>query len=254
MAKGSNFKTLLLIGVLVLGIYILPSAVAKYSGTWEVNNTAGVAGLQCGKCHGYIKDEFAFAVADNVVEAHKNASNNSLFVGPGAIINISGTPDGTDDDVCLMCHQQQQDAAVTGGHTKVVIRVCTDEDCHGDENGDGMCTVYPTGFGGANTSCNVTGRINESVDAHWNFYRPLTEIDSSIGQEEGNYNYNMSFVSCLACHTHVGLDINITRPTKFSLSLNLTDPVLGFNVTDLEVNMSNTTSTTGGKEPGSVWS
>jgi hypothetical protein len=256
MGKSSNKKILLFIAVLILGIYVLPSAVAKYAGshTWEVNESAGVTALQCGKCHTYIKNEITAATNNDTMWAHRNASANASYVGDGMIINITNTPTGSLDDVCWMCHIMEQDALVTGGHTKVVIRVCTDSDCHGDEAGTTSCTVFASGFGGVNTSCNVTGKLNSSADAHWNFYRPLTGYTSSIGNEDDGINYDMGFVACMACHTHVGLDLNITRPQKLSLSLNLTDVITGFNATSLTVNYTNMTSSIGGKEPGSVWS
>ena len=255
MGKNTNIKLLLLIAVFIMGIYVLPSAVAKYTGshTWELNETGGVTSLQCGKCHTYIKNEITNGVTSDAMNAHRNASNNTAYVGVGKIINISNTPTGSLDDVCWMCHVQERDATLSGGHTKVVIRACTDSDCHGDTTGTTSCTIFAAGFsGGANTSCNVTGRINSSTDAHWNFYRPLTRLTSSIGNEDGG-NYDMGFMACLACHTHVGLDLNITRPQKLSLSLNLTSVTAGFNATSLSVNYTNMTSTTGGKEPGSVW-
>jgi hypothetical protein len=258
MGKSSNAKILLFISVLILGIYVLPSAVAKYAGshTWEVNESAGVTALQCGLCHTYIKNEITGAINNDTMNAHMNASNDSAYVGPGQTINISNTPTGSLDDVCWMCHIQELDATVSGGHTKVVIRVCTDEDCHGDQvsdDGVGSCEVFTSGFGGVNSSCNVTGKLNSSADAHWNFYRPLEGFNSTIGNEDGG-NYGMGFVSCMACHTHVGLDLNITRPNKLSLSLNLISVTEGFNATSLTVNYTNMSSSVGGKEPGSVWS
>ncbi len=255
MGKSSNTRTLLFIAVFVLGIYVLPSAVAKYAGshTWEFNETGRVTALQCGKCHTYIKNEINSSIIDDVVNAHTNASANSTYVGPNGIINITNTPAGSLDDVCWMCHVQENDVTVGGGHTKVVIRACTDADCHGDESGTTSCTIFTSGFGGANSSCNVTGQLNSDVDAHWNFYRPLTGFNSTIGNEDGGV-YDMGFVACLGCHTHVGLDLNLTRPNKLSLSLNLTSVTAGFNATSLTVNMSSTNVSVGGKEPGSVWS
>lgn len=248
MGKSSNTKMLLIVAVFITGIYVLPSAVAKYAGshTWEFNGTGRVTALQCGKCHTYIKNEINGSVTKDVMNAHLNASNASAYIGPDKIINISRAATGTLDDVCWMCHVQENDATVTGGHTKVVIRVCTDTDCHGDQTGTTSGSVWDT------DKMNVTGKINSTSDAHWNFYRPLTNFQSTIGNEDGG-NYDFGFVSCLGCHTHVGLDLNLTRPNKLSLSLNLTSVTAGFNATSLIVNMSNRSVSTGGKEPGSVW-
>jgi hypothetical protein len=249
MGKSSNTRTLLIFGLIVLGIYVLPTAVAKFAGshTWEFNRTGGVTSIECGKCHTYIKNEINSSDTVDVMWAHLNASANSSYVGPGLTININNSPSGSLDDVCWMCHVVQNEFATLGGtHTKVVIRVCTDTDCHGNETGP-----YPI-FGEAIR--NVTGRLNNDADAHYNFYRPLTAWTSAIGQENTSLpNYDQGYISCLTCHTHVGLDLNLTRPQKLSLWMTLISVQTGWNATNLTVNMTNTSSVIGGKEPGSLW-
>ncbi|MFQ5800424.1 MAG: hypothetical protein ACE5HH_01725 [Candidatus Hydrothermarchaeales archaeon] len=227
----------------------MPSAVAKYAGshTWELNDTGGAAGLQCGKCHTYIVNEINYSGAvGDVAFVHRNASNYSGYVGSNQLINITYTPSGSLYDVCWMCHVQELDATVTGGHTKVVIRACTDGDCHGDQTNSGSCTLWTD-----DNRCNVTGNINSSTDAHYNFYRPLTAFNSTIGNEDGGV-YDRGYIACLGCHTHVGLDLNLTRPNKLSLTMVLLSTG-EWNATSLTVNYSSTNVSVEGKEPGSVW-
>jgi hypothetical protein len=247
MGKSSDTRTLLIIAVIVLGIYILPSAVAKYTGshTWEFNRTGGVTSIECGRCHIYIVNEINSSNTVDTMWAHRNASTNSSYVGPGGIINISYQPTGSLYDVCWMCHITE-DNAVQGTHTKVVTRVCTDVDCHGNYTGNYTVWGEPIR--------NVTGRISSPADGHSNFYVPLTAWNSTIGNEDvlGSV-YDQGYISCLACHTHVGLDLNLTRPQKLSLWMELISVTTGWNATNLTVNMTNMTSVVGGKEPGSLW-
>ena len=264
---SSRTMVLLLIAVLVLGIYVLPSATAKFAGshTWEFNASTGVTGLKCGKCHVYIVSEInnsnAKALAGNAITAHLNASNATEYIGKGKPLNFSGpgaTWDATYDNVCWMCHVVEGGASVSGTHTRVTIRVCTDVDCHGNYNNqsDDGGTVTSCDIWGED-HCNVTGRINNTADAHRNFYYPLTRYTSPYGNENGGQ-YDYGFVACLACHTHVGLDLNFTRPNKLSARFNLTamtgsTQTSPWNITKLEVNTSSTNTTVGGKAPGSVW-
>jgi len=283
---GKRFL-LLLLAVIVLGIYVLPSAIAKFAGshTWEFNATTRVTALQCGKCHTYIKNEInntnAQMYAGDAISAHLAASNNTNYVSnaSGAPIYIPSLPaswDATYDNVCWMCHTVES-GFTASTHTKVTIRACTDIDCHGNylnytDNGV-SAPAAPTGTNITNCQiwneniCNVTGRINSTSDAHKNFYYPLTAYESPYGNEGGyqygsestaNGKYTYGFVACLACHTHVGLSLNFTRPNELEAEFNLTDMTgtttsAPWNITNLYVNMSSTNFSYGGKDPGSVW-
>ncbi len=253
--RQRNFFSLtafLLIFILVLLIiYALPSATAKFAGshTWEFNSTYGVTALKCGKCHGYIKSEMLSNKTPDALSSHLSASSNSSYVGPGKIINITRTPSGNYDDVCYMCHVVE-DTFTAASHTKVTIRVCTDVDCHGDSTnapGNTSCDLWD------DEHCNVTGRINETDDAHRNFYYPLTKINTSYISEEGKA-YDAGFVACLACHTHVGLDINVTRPYVFYSKYNFTGNLKNgyLNMTEFGINASLLNSSTSQKL-GSAW-
>ena len=49
-------SALLLLAMVVVGIYVLPSVTARFAGshTMEVNTSAGSGGMSCGECHQYI--------------------------------------------------------------------------------------------------------------------------------------------------------------------------------------------------------
>jgi hypothetical protein len=270
MGKSSNTKMLMLMAVFIIGIYVLPTAVAKFAGshTWEFNASTRVLGLQCGKCHQYIVNEInntaANTFAGSAIAAHLRRSNDTDYMNTtGGPINFSRTAgdlNATLDNICWMCHVVEEGAGVTGTHTKVTIRVCTDIDCHGNQNdstdtpGSGTnCAII------GEEKCNVTGRINNSADAHFNFYRPLSELTSPYGDENGGQ-YDYGFAACLACHTHVGLDLNLTRPRRLNLEMTLTNITAPtpWTLDEFSVNLTDVNSTaddplTAGKDPGSVW-
>jgi hypothetical protein len=261
MGKRLNTKMLMLTGVIILGIYVLPSAVAKFAGshTWEFNATTRVTGLQCGKCHQYIVDEInnsdAAQFAGDAVIRHLAASNTSNYINTtGAPLNFSrpATTPATLDNVCWMCHVVEGGSSVVGTHTKTTIRVCTDVDCHGfdgtnnDTGGADCIDVWDE------PHCNVTGRLNSSADAHFNFFQAVDSRTSPYGNENGGF-YSYGFVACLGCHTHVGLDLNLTRPFKLTLAMDLISVDTGWNTTFFDVNDTAKNTTIGGKDFGSVW-
>jgi len=268
---GMDSKALLILALFVIGIYVLPSAVAKFAGshTWEFNASTRVTGLQCGRCHMYIVEEInnseAKKYAGDAITRHLNASNSTDYInsstGPLRFDGPGTSWAATLYNVCWMCHVVEGGTSVTGTHTKVTIRVCTDIDCHGNPMNYTDNFGAPAPATGSNKTscdlwgedhCNVTGRINTTADAHYNFYRAVANYSSPYGNENGGQ-YNYGFIACLACHTHVGLDLNLTRPQKLSLSMKLVSMQTGWNATSLSVNYTNMTSTVGGKNPGSVW-
>jgi hypothetical protein len=54
-----KIKVLFLIELGILGIYVIPKAVTRYSGshTWDINGSTGVASINLVKCHEYIGAE-----------------------------------------------------------------------------------------------------------------------------------------------------------------------------------------------------
>ncbi len=229
----NSVRSLLLIGIVTMGIYVLPSVTARLAGshTWELNQTAGVAGLKCGRCHQYIQAEAqAGGGALNVLYAHQNASNTSKYVNAsGGYINIT-TPTGSIDDFCVMCHAME--GGITGAHTRVTIRVCTDGDCHGTHNTTATQTSKVALWG---QKLNITEKLNSSTDAHRNYFGPLNDQtqrtyaeetdgdtdDTLVDENAGITYYRPGFYACMGCHTHVGVQLDIRRPTTYNFSLSM---------------------------------
>lgn len=206
-------RSVMLIAVIIMGIYVLPSVIATFAGSHTIEyNQTGVAMMDCGACHQYIVNELgATNTSMNVLNAHIAARANSTYTD-----NVSGwvkiganTTPVTASNVCPLCHAAQ--AKITGAHTQVVTRVCDDEACHG-YNGTGPPLVYAT-------AQNVSQKLNSSADMHSRWYISLQNSSSKLVREEGG-NYSRGWYSCLGCHTHVGVDLTLTRPSKYNMTLN----------------------------------
>jgi hypothetical protein len=191
----AKVRVLLLVGLGVLGIYVIPSAVAKFSGshTWEFNETSGVSGINCVKCHEYIRSELnASTTEEQVLAAHTAAAGNLSYAQGWLNLSIDNS---TSFGVCQLCHLIQNSS--TPSHTKVTIRACIDLDCHGD-NVNTNNTAYPEGrfgpkLGGSDefSPTNVHMRIFNQMSA---------DLDSGYRNETGS-EYSKGFWFCVGCHT-----------------------------------------------------
>lgn len=255
-----NMKMLMLMGIIVMGIYVLPSVTAKFAGSHTMEyNASGVSSMNCGNCHQYIQDELnATSAANSVISAHltalsdSNYANSSNASAPLQIDSISGA---TISDVCMLCHEVQTTAS--GAHTKVTIRACTDVVCHGLNSSANIATPYPA-------KQNITEKLSSNADAHSVWYNAMTsaspykveDVDGKSGDlanqtAVSGSNYTISFYTCLGCHTHVGIDFSpISRWNKFTI--NVTFDTSG-SATVQFINMTETNSTYASKTHGSVW-
>lgn len=242
---------LLLGGLAVMGIYVLPGVVATFAGshTMERNETAGVGGLECMNCHTYILNELnATGNSRNVLAAHRSAAGDTNYVGAGKELNIVGIGrnESTVAAACHMCHMMEQDAiGITGSHTKITIRVCTDNDCHGNGTTIGASAYNVAGGVGMN--------LSSDNDAHSSWFNGMEAATSNYVNEDDGTKYKAGFYACMACHTHGAMNMNISRPQAFDInitinasgSVNIGGPVL--NDTVLR-------ETTSQRAFGSVWS
>ncbi|MFQ6136533.1 MAG: hypothetical protein ACE5PM_05075 [Candidatus Hydrothermarchaeales archaeon] len=231
---ASRTPMLMLMAIVVLGIYVLPSVTARFAGshTMEVNNATKIRGLACEKCHVYIIDELtATSFSNDVVTTHILAANRSAYVNSTGILNI--TTDGkalaiANRSACLLCHLESNApgaGSVNQTHTRVVIRVCTDDLCHGSP-----ATKSISGATQWNsTKLNITEKLTKDADVHSKFFNPLNDTQSSYGSQAGT-NYTKGFFACLACHTHLGLTFNLSRPIMIGLNFT-TNVVDGENMT-----------------------
>ncbi len=255
MILGSTLRSSvlhLLLLLMIMGGYVFPNITGYYTDVASLETNISTAGeLQCGVCHPDISGAIAYAMGPGAVgevaNSHREASREPIYVGPGAVIDIPFTPTESIDDVCWMCHyKENNDRIGKESHFnrsegfEIVTRACTDLDCHGDES---QTTSGPI-WGEIRT--NVTGRISHIMDAHSRFYNPLNTMDSTLENEDGGF-YTQGYITCLACHTHSGMEFDVTRPNKYSLVLR------GGILESAAANLSSTNTTLGVKNPGSAW-
>jgi hypothetical protein len=199
----------------------------------------------------YILDEMGATNSSiDVYKSHINALNNTNYVYdlPSRELYFPARPPlfgGSKLNVCQLCHIAEANSqAVNGAHTKLTIRVCTDEDCHGNSTTRGvqLPTYAHAGYVGLN--------LSSSNDAHSGWFNALEQRPSRYDNEDGG-KYSQGFYACLGCHTHMGVGFNITRPNSYSL--NLTTNVSGWTVTDVWVNESSTNQSYSNPVFGSKW-
>ena len=200
---NSRVMVLLLIGLGILGVYVIPTAVARFSGshTWEFNATTGAAGINCVGCHEYIRAELnASTYTEAVFNAHGAAASNASYTQGWLNLTIdSSTPYG----VCQLCHLNQLSA--TQSHTRVTVRACTDLDCHGS-NATTNNTAYPAGamgpkLGGSNTA--------DPTNVHMRIFNQISGMESELLNETGS-DYKKGFYFCIGCHTQAQFEVTQT--------------------------------------------
>jgi uncharacterized protein YaaQ len=259
--SGSGLSTWLLIGVVVVGVYVLPSVTAKFAGshTMEFNASStgqtNASGMDCGQCHGYISDELnatGTGGTDRVLQQHINALEDTNYAndnttGSGGFLRIGNYTGITKTSVCPLCHATE--TRIDGSHTQVVTRVCTDVDCHGyNDTKFGTSAIV---YGGQN----VTQKLNKSTDVHQGWYTALEAVNSGRAMaNESEYSqhstggkpaYGQGYLTCLACHTHFGMNMNISRSQSFNVNISINsagdvtiDPTVAVNSSDLNVTFS----------------
>lgn len=185
-------KTILIgIGILAVGLLALPQTLALFIGQHDWYDTTNVAtnGVPCSKCH-----------ADVVTEM-MNAADGGTVGTANNLHRFGGTTNG--NDFCLGCHMTGIDTVagynqgnVTGGnyHAAALPRCL---DCH---NAPGV------GYAGAKGALEIYG----ANEAHKPFveYANGTNVTFFKGENE----------ACIACHTHVAVDIIWTKYTKMTLN------------------------------------
>lgn len=205
---GQNVPLFLLVFMLI-GVYILPSIVANFAGshTMEFNASAYVKGIQCVDCHEYIWDELSLTdESRNVLQAHRNAAGNGSTVGNYTTHWLSMDLDNTtNNSLCYLCHVAQINTstgdALSPAHTQIVVRVCTDKDCHGtNESTDN--TAYDVGDVGLD--------LGSETSVHEKWFDAMSGYTSTYQNETGA-NYTKGYLTCLGCHTYVEVSVNATE-------------------------------------------
>jgi hypothetical protein len=190
----------LIIIIVVALIYVLPQIAANFSGTHtsEINISVGASGLDCIACHGDILSQLTSnAESTRVFQAHSDAAGNTTYVTNFLTSNITNT---TNSRVCLLCHRSQ--IQITDSHTQLVVRACTDLDCHGNNE-----TTNNTGYP---TAGNISAKMGSVPNAHERWLDAMSGINSTRQNETGAY-YSNDFLACIGCHTGTGVKIDSTE-------------------------------------------
>lgn len=195
-----RLTTLLVVALIIIGIYLLPTLAATFAGshTMEVNQTTGVEALRCTECHAYAFDELNSTIAQQVLQKHKNAAGNTTYTQSWLQRNLNNQ---TTEGVCYLCHSVIK-AYENESHTGVVVRVCTDINCHGN-NETTNNTMYDVG--------NV-GPILGGKNAHEEWFDGMSNY-TTRHQNETLYNYTKGFFTCLGCHTEVEVEKYVIKET-----------------------------------------
>jgi len=218
--------TMLLLALLVLGIYVLPSVTARFAGshTMEVNTTTGgPQNMACGQCHGYIVDELnATTKSDYVVYQHMVAAGAS-----------------TVSTVCKFCHTTS--TVIDGSHTQVTIKPCTDSTCHGNESSTEITR-------------NITGRLNNTADVHRGWYQGMESTTDPLGRVDASGTaLKAGYYTCLGCHTHVGVAFNVTRPNSYNVTMTISGASSDWVIVNNVAIGSETATNTSDANPGTKW-
>lgn len=198
-----NITLILFLLVIVAGVYVLPSAMAKFAGThtMEFNQTGGVKTLECRDCHQYIFDELnATDRSREVLQVHKNAAANDTYTVNYFNFNISD--ETTDLATCQLCHLSNR--TITS-HTFTVVRACTDIYCHG--NNETSNSTYAPNIRAANVGPNLSAK-----NVHEDWFDGMSGYNSTR-VNESNINYTKGYWACLGCHTNVEVSMNVTKAT-----------------------------------------
>ena len=190
-----------LIAIVGIGLYALPSTVALFAGQHSFENIDPSGNqIGCMKCHGDVGVELASNSNNAPHASFKCEYCHRIEVGraSGDNRNEAGTTYHAASLVsCLECH---------GGITP-----------KGHDDINGSCTV-----------CHGPGVPNETIPAGGFGLTNVTE-DTGIFEahadflknEDGllRYNNNASNTACVACHTHVAVDITYNKPTTIKFDV-----------------------------------
>jgi hypothetical protein len=189
-----NKLVLLVIAVVGIGIFALPSTVSLFSGqhTWYNLEATGNQ-IPCEKCHADINDEMVSG--DNGVhttlagpgcDCHRvNATVTRLGTGVASGDTDGSTPGTTshaaETIACMVCHEQGTSFPFAGGFNQSAI-----------EASAGTSTSY------LYNAADGTGGEHAAHNAF-------------IGQAINNTLMEDSNEACIACHTRIGVNITWTK-------------------------------------------
>ena len=200
-----NKITLLLVAIVAIGIFALPSTMAMFGGqhNWYDLGPEGNQ-VPCVKCHADVYDEYG-----------NSGAHGMLSDGPAS--NVTGD---NPDKACGACHRTDLadytyasgdgDSSTPGQEAHAASTIACME-CH-EFGHDTEIPPYPwaggfTNFSGSTYNYNNSQAGYGSAAAHNDF---IAGAIADPLMEDSNE-------ACITCHTHVAIDINWTHAYKMKL-------------------------------------
>ena len=162
---------LLLTSVVAVGMFVLPSTMALYTGSHDFVDGASV---DCGKCHVAGKDLIAVELANG--SAHEGMDCGGCHGPAGGLVDLEGDITGTGEF-----------AANVTGHAAGVGINCIG--CHS----------------GSNPSATTDGQVNVSAELELSTAAHRSLTFNSTGAATGGI--DDKDLVCVACHTMVNVDL-----------------------------------------------
>ncbi|HUV82983.1 MAG TPA: hypothetical protein VMW53_07925 [archaeon] len=230
-----NKSLFIIIALFGIGLFVLPSTLSMFAGqhAWY-NPNPNIEGIPCEKCHVLEQSELMGTNGPHSLTYASLVNTSANYSGtPGA--NGSTVFWGSETDIttrCFGCHQvganfsagsdyasynTNWDTNRNISHAAIVIECI---DCH------------PW----------VAHELENSDEAHRPFYVSLNETTAVNGTSL----LKGANEACIACHTHVGVNISWQRASYLSFNATVNTSTGLFNITynTSDTNVINTSSTT----------
>ena len=215
-----NANVILVIAIIAIGLFILPSTLSMFAGQHSWYNPSE-RGIPCDKCHFLEKEELMGSSGPHspnygptTHNSSANSNGTSGFVG-GSIFWGGDNP----NDRCYGCHQ-------VGANFPVSSPLNTSNTSWGDRNNTvhAAVVIYCV-------DCHswVDDALDESLSSHKEFYHGL---NTSSGILKGGNS------ACIGCHTGVCVNISWTRNTTIKFTANKSNG--NYAISDMNATGTNT--------------
>jgi len=219
---NSNKLVLVTIAVVAIGIFALPSTISMFGGqhNWYDLGPTGNQ-VPCIKCHGDVYDEFVAGGVhhmlgggdssndtdvphpdDACMYCHRSNSSIQYAIGDGATATPGQQAHAASTVACMLCHEYNASVDVSG--TAVGIPGGMEGFFAGGFKD--MKATTGTPFNYTNSSIPTISGTNAAHNAY---------IEGAINDPL----MDDSNEACIACHTHVAIDINWTKEYKIFLEV-----------------------------------
>lgn len=180
---------LLLMSVVAVGMFVLPSTLAMYTGQHDFVDGANVS---CGKCHASDRDYIAAELANGTPHSGMTCKSCHYGTSGGNVVDVVGN-----------------DTEVTTAHAAGVAINCIG--CHSYPGSGGYNFTETKDWSGG-VGVNVSKELALSGEAH----KYLTNTTTNTG------GINDRDLVCVACHTRVNVNFTNTHLNQPTADLNIT--------------------------------